>query len=70
MLETSDIRIGESNAHKIIYTLGDSSKIMYLWTIKGDKAYHFIFKSNVAEYDQGLSTVNPILATLKIGLKC
>ncbi len=67
MLETSDMRIGESDAHKIIYTLGDSSKIMYLWTIKGDKAYHFIFKSNVAEYDQCLSIVNPMLASSKIG---
>jgi hypothetical protein len=67
MLETSDMRIGQSNAHKIVYTLGDSSKIMYLWTIKGDKAYHFIFKSNVAEYDQGLSIVNPMLASLRIG---
>ena len=65
LIETTDTKVGGNPAQKVVYTLGNSTKIMYSWTIKGDKAYHFIYRSSIANYPSGLSTINAMVNSVK-----
>jgi uncharacterized protein (DUF1330 family) len=62
----ADTKVGGNNpAQKVVYTLGNSAKIMYLWAIKGDKAYHFVYRSTIADYPVDLSAVNAMLNSIQ-----
>jgi hypothetical protein len=66
LVETANTKVGGNLAQKVVYILGNSTKIMYVWTIKGDKAYHFIYRSNVKNYQADLSTVNSMLNSIQL----
>ena len=68
LIETGDTKVGGNPAQKIVYTLGNSAKIMYLWTIKGDKAYHFVYRSSILNYPTDLSAINAMLNSVQFKL--
>ena len=54
-------------AHKIVYINNEGQKIMQVWTIKGDKAYHITYAANETRYNDYLPLAQKIIDSFEIG---
>src|SRR5215208_5427853 len=69
VLESNTISLKGSNntlAHKIVYINNEGQKIMQVWTIKGNKAYHMTYAANQTRYADYLPPVQKMIDSFKI----
>ena len=59
---------GDNNtlAHRIVYINSEGQKIMQVWTIKGDKAYHITYATNQTRYYDYLPPVQKMIDSFEI----
>jgi hypothetical protein len=70
VLESNTINLKGNNnmlAHKIVYINNEGQKIMQVWTIKGDKAYHITYAANETRYNDYLPLAQKIIDSFEIG---
>jgi eukaryotic-like serine/threonine-protein kinase len=63
---TTTLKGDNSLAHKIVYINSEGQKIMQVWTIKGDKAYHITYAANETRYNDYLPPVQKMIDSLEI----
>ena len=69
ILESTTITLKGNNntlTHKIVYINNKGQKIMQVWTIKGDKAYHITYAPNADRYSDYLSSVQKMIGSFEI----
>ena len=69
VLESNTITLkGDNNtrAHKIVYINSEGQKIMQVWTIKDDKAYHITYATNETRYYDYLPPVQKMIDSFEI----
>ena len=69
VLESNTITLkGDNNtlAHRIVYINSEGQKIMQVWTIKGDKAYHITYAANETRYNDYLPPVQKMIDSFEI----
>src|SRR5919107_3758811 len=69
VLESNTINLKGNNnalAHKIVYINNEGQKIMQVWTIKGNKAYHITYAANETRYADYLPPVQKMIDSFKI----
>jgi hypothetical protein len=69
VLESNTIDLKGNNntlAHKIVYINNEGQKIMQVWTIKGNKAYHITYAANETRYADYLPPVQKMIDSFKI----
>ena len=69
ILESTTITLKGNNntlAHKIVYINNKGQKIMQVWTIKGDKAYHITYAANADRYSDYLPSIQKMIGSFEI----
>jgi hypothetical protein len=68
VLESSTTTLKGDNtlAHKIVYINSEGQKIMQVWTIKGDKAYHITYATNETRYNDYLPPAQKMIDSFEI----
>ena len=69
VLESNTITLkGDNNtrAHKLVYLNSEGQKIMQVWTIKDDKAYHITYATNETRYYDYLPPVQKMIDSFEI----
>jgi hypothetical protein len=69
VLESNTITLkGDNNtlAHKIVYINSEGQKIMQVWTIKADKAYHITYATDETIYSDYLPAVQKMIDSFEI----
>jgi hypothetical protein len=70
VLESTTITLKDNNnnalAHKIVYINNKGQKIMQVWTIKGDKAYHITYAADADRYSDFLPSVQKMIGSFEI----
>ena len=68
VLESNTITLKGDNtlAHRIVYINSEGQKIMQVWTIKGDKAYHITYATNQTRYYDYLPPVQKMIDSFEI----
>jgi eukaryotic-like serine/threonine-protein kinase len=69
VLESNTITLkGDNNtrAHKLVYINSEGQKIMQVWTIKDDKAYHITYATNETRYYDYLPPVQRMIDSFEI----
>jgi hypothetical protein len=69
VLESNTISLKGSNntlAHKIVYINNEGQKIMQVWTIKANKAYHITYAANQTRYADYIPPVQKMIDSFKI----
>jgi len=65
VLEDKETNIAGNPAHNAVFTINDT-KVMQIWTLKGDKAYIFAYQANPNEYAKNLPTFQRMIDSLEI----
>jgi hypothetical protein len=55
-------------AHKIVYINNEGQKVMQVWTIKGDKAYHITYAANETRYYDYIPLVQKMIDSFEINI--
>jgi hypothetical protein len=69
IIESTTITLKDNNntlAHKIVYINNKGQKIMQVWTIKGDKAYHITYAADADRYSDYLQSVQKMIGSFEI----
>jgi hypothetical protein len=69
VLESNTVDLKGNNntlAHKIVYINNEGQKVMQVWTIKGNKAYHITYAANETRYADYLPPVQKMIDSFKI----
>jgi hypothetical protein len=53
-------------AHKVVYINSEGQKIMQVWTVKGDKAYHITYAANETRYTDYLPPIQKMINSFEI----
>jgi len=64
-IEDKETKIASNPAHNAVFTL-NGTKVMQIWTLKGDKAYIFAYQANPNEYATNLPTFQRMVDTVEI----
>jgi hypothetical protein len=71
VLESNTTTLKGSNntlAHKIVYINNEGQKVMQVWTIKGDKAYHITYAANETRYYDYIPPVQKMIDSFEINI--
>jgi serine/threonine-protein kinase len=66
ILESGKTTLAENPAHKAVFTLGNATKLMQIWTLKEDKAYIITYQANPSDFPRNLSTFQRVVESLRI----
>ena len=64
-IQDHQTKIGNNAAHSAVFNL-NGTKVMQIWTLKGDKAYIFAYQASPTDYPKGLATFQKIANTLEL----
>jgi hypothetical protein len=64
-IEDKDTNVGTNPAHNAVFTL-NGTKVMQIWTLKGDKAFIFAYQANPNEYAASLPTFQKMVDSVEI----
>jgi hypothetical protein len=58
-------KVGNNAAHNAVFNI-NATKVMQIWTLKGDKAYIFAYQTSPTEYAKNLPTFQKIVDSVEI----
>jgi hypothetical protein len=64
--DTTTLNATNTLAHKVVYINSEGQKVMQVWTIKGDKAYHITYAANESRYSDYLLPVQKMIDSFEI----
>ena len=66
VLGSEDTAVDGNPGHSAVFTLGNTTRVMQMWTLKGNKAYIMSYQASPNEYPTNLPTFQSILDSLTI----
>jgi hypothetical protein len=66
MLESSETTLAGIPAHRAVFTLQDTTKLMQIWALKDEKAYIITYQANLSGYPEYLPTFQRMVESLQI----
>jgi hypothetical protein len=64
-IEDKETKVGANPAHDAVFSL-NGTKVMQMWTLKGDKAFIFAYQANPNEYAANLPTFQKMVDSVEI----
>jgi hypothetical protein len=66
ILESDETTLAGNPAYKAVFTLENATKLMQVWTLKGNKAYIISYQASINEYPGDLLTFQRMVESLEI----